>query len=45
MKSWHKNLTQAQKIFVYLVSCALVPVFLIGLLPLAIMIYFELGED
>ena len=37
-------MTKGQKIFVYLVSAALVMVFGIGLLPLTILIYLELGQ-
>ena len=43
MKSWYKNLKKGQKIFLYLVSIGLVP-FFIGLLPLAVLIYLELGQ-
>lgn len=45
MKNWYKNMTKGQKIFVYFVSAALVMVFGIGLLPLAILIYLELGQS
>jgi len=44
MKNWYKNMPKAQKIFVYLVATALVFVFGIGLLPLAVLIYLELGQ-
>lgn len=44
MKNWYKNMAKGQKIFVYLVSTALVLVYLIGLLPLSILIYLELGQ-
>lgn len=44
MKNWYKNMTKGQKIFVYLVSIALVLVYLIGLIPLSILIYLELGK-
>ncbi|MCE9679431.1 hypothetical protein LZP69_09625 [Shewanella sp. AS1] len=44
MKNWYKKMTKGQKIFVYLVSMALVLVYGIGLLPLAILIYLQLGE-
>ena len=43
MKKWYKNLTKGQKIFLYLVSIAL-PAFIVGLLPLAVLIYLELGQ-
>ena len=43
MKKWYKNLTKGQKIFLYLVSIAL-SAFIVGLLPLAVLIYLELGE-
>lgn len=45
MKSWYKKMTKGQKIFVYLVFIALVFVFGIGLLSLAILIYLQLGGD
>lgn len=44
MKNWYRTLTKEQKIFVYLVSMALVLAYLIGLIPLAVLIYLELGE-
>lgn len=44
MKSWYKNMTKGQKVFVYLVSAALVLAFGAGLLPLAVLIYLELGQ-
>jgi len=43
MKKWYKNLTKGQKIFLYLVSIAL-SAFIVGLLPLAVLIYLELGQ-
>jgi hypothetical protein len=43
MKKWYKNITDGQKKFVYLVSICLIFVFGFGLLPLAILIYLELG--
>lgn len=44
LKRWYKNINKNQKIFVYFVSVALILVFGIGLLPLTILIYLELGE-
>jgi hypothetical protein len=44
MKDEYKNMTKGQKILVYLVSIALVSVWLIGLLPLSILLYLELGQ-
>lgn len=44
MKDWYKNITKEQKIFIYLVSAALVLVYAVGLLPLAVLIYLELGQ-
>lgn len=44
MKSWYRSMTKGQKIFVYLLSAALVAIYAIGLLPLAVLIYLELGE-
>ena len=43
MKSWYKNLAKAQKIFIYVIVTVLVPVYGIGVLPLAVLIYLELG--
>lgn len=45
MKTWYKNMPKKQKVFVYTVSIALLTVFGIGLVPLAVLIYLELGED
>jgi hypothetical protein len=44
LKNWYKNIHKGQKIFVYLVSTALTLVYGIGLLPLAVLIYLELGQ-
>ena len=44
MEKWYKNISKGQKIFVYGVSIGLILVFGFGLLPLAILIYLELGE-
>jgi len=44
IEEWYRNMPKGQKIFVYFVSLALILVFGIGLLPLAILIYLELGE-
>ena len=44
MKNWYKNISKGQKMFVYGVSIGLILVFGFGLLPLAILIYLELGE-
>lgn len=44
MKNWYDNLTKAQLIFLYLVSICLILVYGIGLIPLAVLIYFALGE-
>lgn len=44
MKNWYENMAKGQKVFVYLVSTALVLVYGIGLLPLAVLIYLELGQ-
>lgn len=44
IEDWYRNMPKGQKIFVYFVSIALVFVFGIGLLPLAILIYLELGK-
>jgi len=44
MKKWYKNLTKGQKKFVYFVSICLIFAFGIGLLPLVVLIYLELGN-
>lgn len=44
MKSWYKSMTKGQKIFVYFISTCSVLVYGIGLLPLSILIYLELGK-
>ena len=44
MKDWYKNITKGQKIWIYLASTAAVLVWGIGLLPLAVLIYLELGQ-
>lgn len=40
---WYDEMPKGQKIFVYLVSIALVLAYGIGLAPLAALIYLELG--
>lgn len=45
MKRWYHNMTKGQKLFVYFVSLCLVPVFAIGLAPLAVLIYLQLGTN
>lgn len=44
MKNWYQNMNKNQKIFVYLVSVALVLFYGVGLLPLAVLIYLQLGQ-
>ncbi len=44
MKNWYQNINKNQKKFIYAVSAALILVYGIGLLPLAVLIYLELGE-
>jgi hypothetical protein len=43
LNEWYEGMGKGQKGFVYLVSVALVFVFGIGLGPLALLIYLELG--
>lgn len=43
LNAWYIGMTKGQKIFVYLASSALVLVFGVGLIPLALLIYLELG--
>jgi hypothetical protein len=45
MSNWYKNMPKGQKIFVYLVSTALVVVYGIGLIPLTTLIYLKLGQS
>ena len=44
MKNWYKNITNGQKKFIYFVSICLILAYGFGLLPLAILIYLELGK-
>lgn len=44
IEDWYRDMPKGQKAFVYLVSIALVIAYGIGLLPLALLIYLELGE-
>ena len=43
LNEWYEGMGKGQKVFVYLVSAALVFVFGLGLAPLALLIYLELG--
>lgn len=45
MSEWYRNMPKGQKAFVYLVSCALVLVYGIGLFPLVVLIYLHLGQS
>jgi TPP-dependent trihydroxycyclohexane-1,2-dione (THcHDO) dehydratase len=44
MKNWYQCMTKGQKKFVYFVSMSLVLAYGIGLFPLAVLIYLELGQ-
>jgi hypothetical protein len=44
IENWYEGMNKNQKIFVYAVSAGLVFVFGVGLLPLAVLIYLELGH-
>ena len=44
IEKWYRRMGNQQKFFVYLVSACLIFAFGIGLLPLAILIYLELGD-
>ena len=44
LEKWYREMGKQQRVFVYLVSLALVMAFGFGLLPLAVLIYLELGE-
>tara|TARA_B100002049_G_C15770736_1_gene246658 strand:+ start:177 stop:338 length:162 start_codon:yes stop_codon:yes gene_type:complete len=44
IEKWYRRMGSQQKVFIYCVSVALIFAFGIGLLPLAILIYLELGE-
>lgn len=44
MQKWYRGMTKGQKVFVYVVSTALILCAGIGLLPLAVLIYLELGN-
>lgn len=44
LSAWYTGMTKGQKIFVYFASSALVFLFGVGLIPLALLIYLELGQ-
>ena len=44
MQKWYNSTNTPQKIFLFLLSLALVVVFGVGLIPLFILIYLELGR-
>jgi hypothetical protein len=44
LEKWYREMGKQQKIFVYIISIGLILAFGFGLLPLAILIYLELGE-
>jgi len=43
LNNWYMGMTKGQKILVYVISCGLVPFFGIGLAPLALLLYLQLG--
>jgi cell division protein FtsL len=43
LEQWYKNMNKSQKVFVYLLSVALI-ILVIGAIFLALLIYLELGE-
>ena len=43
LENWYKELNKQRKIFVYVVSYALIGLFGFGLIPLLILIYLEFG--
>ncbi|NRA54942.1 MAG: hypothetical protein HRU23_12420 [Gammaproteobacteria bacterium] len=45
MKKWYASLKKNQKIFMFLVSIACILIYGAGLVPLAILIYLQLGQD
>ncbi|MGF6412565.1 hypothetical protein OKW37_004235 [Paraburkholderia sp. MM5482-R2] len=43
MKNWYANITKGQKVFLYSLSSFLILVYGIGLIPLLVLIYLQLG--
>ena len=43
LSEWYDAMPKGQKVFVYLVSTGLILAFGVGLVPLALLIYLELG--
>lgn len=43
IQKWYNNMTKAQRMYVYIVSCLLIFVYGIGLIPLSVLIYCKLG--
>lgn len=44
IEKWYRDMPRGQRLFVYFVSTALVLIYGIGLLPLTVLIYLELGQ-
>ncbi|CAE6858839.1 hypothetical protein R75471_00057 [Paraburkholderia domus] len=44
MKTWYSNITKAQKTFLFTISVLLILVYGIGLIPLALLTYLQLGQ-
>lgn len=44
MQDWYENITTGQRVFLYLISIALIMVYLIGLVPLSVLVYLHLGR-
>lgn len=45
LNEWYDGMTKAQRVFVYVVSVGLVAFYLLGLIPLALLIYLQLGKE
>jgi hypothetical protein len=45
LEEWYDGMTKGQRVFVYVVSVGLVAVYLLGLIPLSLLMYLQLGKD
>ena len=45
VQNWYCGMRKSQKIYVYIISILLIPIYGIGLILLAILVYLKLGAD
>ena len=44
LQTWYRDMTKAQRVFVWILSFLAIPIFLIGVLSTFLLIYLHLGN-